>query len=445
MKSHHQFNYQIATKRPTKKNSTLTLHDKSTGAKYEFQEEKTLGSGTYGSVRLFSRSDRATDEKLAVKLPFIKNPLSKEDYLSIKNDVTREFKYLRKAYPHEIDFALKHFAKEKLNHDWQYTWRMIMPFFNGVKLDDYIKKEKLTTHDLANIFIGILEALQNLHDKDIIHGDIAGRNIMVCSNKNELKFYFIDFGMAYSRRGKATTGFVTISDNPDESLRMAKERVSEKQLKAHPSQDVCSIGKTILDALKDVPRNLCKKFEADYPNIMEFCAQAVDDDPENRPDIVTFLAKIKPTLNWRHSLSDELQELLTALNKSDSSSARKILESNSRFRTSALNDFLDILITQREYAAAARLMNMKKRLTPNATSDESYILDFYQFMHTQTQPEIIEACEFISELIKQNDVEFNDDTLSTIEEHDELNSLYSNLLDNNIIMDNNPRNQFYGW
>lgn len=445
MKSHHQFTYHTAKKRPSKKNSFLILHDNATGAKYEFQEEKMLGSGTYGCVRLFRRTDRASDEKLAVKLPFIKNPMSKQDYLSIKNDVAREFKYLRKAYPQEMDFALKHFAQEKLNGEWEYTWRLIMPFFNGVKLDDYIQNEEHTTHDLANIFVGMLEALEDLHRKDIIHGDIAGRNIIVCCKQNELKFYFIDFGMAYSRRGKATTGFIS-TDNPDESLRMARERISEKVLKAHPSQDVCAMGKTILDALKDVPHFLRQKFAADYPLIMDFCEKAIDDDPDIRPDISNFLSLIKPMLNWRYNLSAVLQQLLGALNQSDSSSVRKILESNHKCNTVTLNDFLDQLITQREYFAAARLMSIKKRLIPSKlATEDACILDFYQFMLCQTKIEIIKACEEISDAIKRNDVDFNESTYVAIEVDDELNVIYNNLINNNIISDNNPRNQFYGW
>lgn len=67
-----------------------------------------------------------------------------------------------------------------------------MEFINGKLLKDILNK--LTKSQQKNICKKIAKNIQELHEKNIIHGDLTTSNMIL---KND-KLYFIDFGLGYN-------------------------------------------------------------------------------------------------------------------------------------------------------------------------------------------------------------------------------------------------------
>jgi len=68
--------------------------------------------------------------------------------------------------------------------------KISMQYIQGKKLSEDL--EKL---DYKKISIQIANSLTNLHNQDIIHGDLTTSNMIL--NSKDLKLYFIDFGLAF--------------------------------------------------------------------------------------------------------------------------------------------------------------------------------------------------------------------------------------------------------
>jgi len=73
-------------------------------------------------------------------------------------------------------------------------------FFIIMEHCGYIMKKDVSFTDLLNWFIEIAKAIQIMHSKNIVHNDIASRNILILNSHIRV----IDFGMS------------KITDDPDE-------------------------------------------------------------------------------------------------------------------------------------------------------------------------------------------------------------------------------------
>lgn len=72
------------------------------------------------------------------------------------------------------------------------TMKIEMEFINGKLLKDIL--DKITKSQQQKICKKIAENIQELHEKNIIHGDLTTSNMIL---KND-KLYFIDFGLGYN-------------------------------------------------------------------------------------------------------------------------------------------------------------------------------------------------------------------------------------------------------
>lgn len=74
------------------------------------------------------------------------------------------------------------------------TAYIVMEFLDGITLKDYLKQKdgKIEIDEALSIVMPILDALENIHKKGIVHRDISPDNIMLCGKS--IKLY--DFGAA---------------------------------------------------------------------------------------------------------------------------------------------------------------------------------------------------------------------------------------------------------
>ena len=73
---------------------------------------------------------------------------------------------------------------------------MAMPFLEGQSLDKRIRQGPLPLADALEIAVQTCQALEEAHDKDIVHRDIKTANIMVRQRGSRLHATLMDFGLA---------------------------------------------------------------------------------------------------------------------------------------------------------------------------------------------------------------------------------------------------------
>ncbi|KAI9598466.1 kinase-like domain-containing protein [Syncephalis fuscata] len=142
--------------------------------------DKILGEGSFGKVHL--GFDRSTGRRAAVKVsPAEDNISSFIHEVCVLSEVC--------GHPRIVGFI-----------DGEITAAntyLILEYASGGDLIDYIcLHETLPEMEAKNIFKQLLEGIQHLHSKDIIHCDIKPDNILLLDDQGAPKVVFSDFGMA---------------------------------------------------------------------------------------------------------------------------------------------------------------------------------------------------------------------------------------------------------
>ncbi|KAI9592148.1 kinase-like domain-containing protein [Syncephalis fuscata] len=142
--------------------------------------DKILGEGSFGKVHL--GFDRSTGRRAAVKVsPAEDNISSFIHEVCVLSEVC--------GHPRIVGFI-----------DGEITAAntyLILEYASGGDLIDYIcLHETLPEMEAKNIFKQLLEGIQHLHSKDIIHCDIKPDNILLLDGQSAPKVVFSDFGMA---------------------------------------------------------------------------------------------------------------------------------------------------------------------------------------------------------------------------------------------------------
>ncbi len=70
----------------------------------------------------------------------------------------------------------------------------IMEYVDGITLSDFIAQGKLTAKNATSILLELLDALEYIHNKQVIHRDIKPSNIMITHNGMHVKL--IDFSLS---------------------------------------------------------------------------------------------------------------------------------------------------------------------------------------------------------------------------------------------------------
>ncbi|OGT30929.1 MAG: hypothetical protein A3E87_08085 [Gammaproteobacteria bacterium RIFCSPHIGHO2_12_FULL_35_23] len=87
------------------------------------------------------------------------------------------------------------------------TYYLLISKVPGTRLSTYLRGHVLNNCEKLKILLAILAALQKLHQKGIIHGDLHARNILIKvvgeGGDRKYKVHFIDFGFSYRMPGPA--------------------------------------------------------------------------------------------------------------------------------------------------------------------------------------------------------------------------------------------------
>jgi serine/threonine protein kinase/Tol biopolymer transport system component len=143
---------------------------------------KPLGSGGMAEVWLARRADGAFKREVALKLPML-NQLrgDLEQRFARERDIlaSLEHPYIARFYDAGVDpHSSPYFAME---------------YVQGQPLTEWCDAQRLTIAARLELFMQVLEAVQYAHQKQVIHRDLKGSNILVTETR---QVRLLDFGVA---------------------------------------------------------------------------------------------------------------------------------------------------------------------------------------------------------------------------------------------------------
>lgn len=156
---------------------------------------------------------------------------------------------------------------------------VVMEYIDGDNLEQLIKKNALSAELARKIAGQLMDALEYMHNKQMIHRDLKPSNIMITHNGQNVKL--IDFGLSDSdsfcvlKSPAGTSGYIA----PEQMLPAAK---------AEPRADIYSLGMVLGDMAKATGDKALSK-------MAEICSCR---DPQSRPQNI---AQLRQRLSYLSS------------------------------------------------------------------------------------------------------------------------------------------------
>ncbi|EEQ47518.1 calcium/calmodulin-dependent protein kinase II [Candida albicans WO-1] len=281
----------------------LSGQPESYSRKQNYTFGKTLGAGSFGIVR-YAR-DNSTDEEVAVKI-ILKKALKGNESMII--DEMQLLEQLNS--PHIVGFRDWFESKDK--------FYLVTQLATGGELfDRIVQKGRFTEHDASLVVLQMLEALEYLHNKDIVHRDIKPENILYLTSKDDSPIVLADFGIA--KRLQNPNEKLTSSAG---SFGYAAPEVILGTGHGKPC-DIWSLGvvtytllcgyspfrsENVQDFINEVKHNNAVIFHADYwkdvsKDARRFIIKALQFNPDNRPTATELLND-----PWLVSIAKEYKE-----------------------------------------------------------------------------------------------------------------------------------------
>ncbi len=85
---------------------------------------------------------------------------------------------------------------------------LVMEFIDGIALDDYLNEQAPTSDEAIDLFLQILDAVEEAHDRGIIHRDLKPANVMMQKTRSKMIPKVCDFGLGknLAKEGQTRTG-----------------------------------------------------------------------------------------------------------------------------------------------------------------------------------------------------------------------------------------------
>lgn len=215
-----------------------------------------LGEGSFGRVKIVEDQDR----NLYV-LKIQKHPIEENEKKCLEKMGYLEFN----------DSSSKHGKKHYL----------LQKYFAGITLEEYLElNPQMSLTEKKGLLCLLIQALQELHEKNIVHGDLKPNNFIILNGKNnQVQIKAIDFGGAYIL--KDGTKFIHVKC-PIGALEYRAPEAGKDQIycvaKLSKNSDIYSLG---VLAKEDLKLNL--------PCVKEMCARV----PEQRISLNNALNALK--------------------------------------------------------------------------------------------------------------------------------------------------------
>ena len=162
--------------------------------------EKVLGQGGFGIT--YKANNHKTGEKVAVK-EFFPDTLAyreKTQVISYPGERDENFQYGKAGFLQEAQTLAQFLENKNIVHIHSYfeengTAYFVMDYIEGTSFDEYLKQHggKISVLEAEKILIPIMDALEAVHAKGIIHRDVTPDNIYICSDGT---VKLLDFGAA---------------------------------------------------------------------------------------------------------------------------------------------------------------------------------------------------------------------------------------------------------
>lgn len=243
---------------------------------------RTLGAGSFGIVRYARDTD--TGEDVAVKIIIKKALKGNEDFVIEELELLQEL-----HHPHIVGFRDWFQSKDK--------FYIVTQLATGGELFERIVQQgRFTEHDASLVVIEMLEAIQYLHNKNIVHRDIKPENVLYLNKDQNSNIVLADFGIA--KRLQSPEEKIILSAG---SFGYAAPEVVKGKGHGKPC-DIWSLGvvtytllcgyspfrlENVADFIAEVRHNNAVIFHADYwrdvsKDARRFIIRALQYDPEVR-------------------------------------------------------------------------------------------------------------------------------------------------------------------
>ncbi len=214
----------------------------------QYMIEKVLGQGGFGIT--YRAIDHKTDQKVAVK-EFFPDAMAYREattVISYPGERTENYEYGKESFLQEAQTLAEFIGNENIVRIHSYfeengTAYFVMDYIEGTSFDAYLKEKggRIGMEEAERILIPVMDALNVVHSKGIVHRDVTPDNIYLT---NDGKVKLLDFGAArYSLGDKSRSLDVILKHG------FAPKEQYTRRGKQGPFTDVYSLGATFYFAL----------------------------------------------------------------------------------------------------------------------------------------------------------------------------------------------------
>jgi serine/threonine protein kinase len=248
-----------------------------------YEPERILGAGGFGIV--FLCRNRLSKARMVVKA------LRTDELDRDLNAVLEEAGALEQL-SHDAIIRLRDCGCADANQTRPY---LVMDYFEGLTLDDFIKKHgPLPAQEARVLARQMAGGLAAAHAKEILHRDVKPGNVLVERAASGLRIKLIDFGLAMRQqavhntisnasalsntiRGQSIAGTLDYAA-PEQMGKLAGEAIS-------PRSDVYGYGRTLCFTLFGTPKPGPDDWDGleDRP-FKKLIGDCIKEDPKNRPE-----------------------------------------------------------------------------------------------------------------------------------------------------------------